>query len=47
MLTEEDKTMIITLICQEQSKMIVTDHTQCTLVKYKQLEEIKVKIKSL
>ena len=44
-LSKEDKKMIIELICNEQTHMIVKDHTKYDSDKYKKLEELKVKIK--
>lgn len=44
-LTKEEKKMIIELICNEQTHMIVKDHTKYNSDKYKKLEELKVKVK--
>ena len=44
-LTKEEKKMLIELICNEQTHMIVKDHTKYDSDKYKKLEELKVKIK--
>ena len=44
-LTKEEKKMLIELICNEQTHMIVKDHTKYESDKYKKLEKLKVKIK--
>lgn len=44
-LTKDEKKMIIELICNEQTHMIIKDHTKYDSDKYKKLEELKVKIK--
>lgn len=44
-LTKDEKKMIIELICNEQTHMIVKDHTKYDSDKYKKLEELKVRIK--
>ena len=44
-LNKEEKKMLIELICNEQTHMIVKDHTKYGSQKYKKLEELKVKIK--
>ena len=44
-LNKEEKKMLIELICNEQTQMIVKDHTKYDSQKYKKLEELKVKIK--
>ena len=46
-LNKEDKKMIIELICNEQTHMIIKDHTKYDSDKYKKLEELKVKIKDM
>lgn len=46
-LTKEDKKMLIELICDEQTRMIVKDHTKYHLKKYKNLEVLKIKIKEI
>ena len=46
-LNKEEKKMLIELICNEQTHMIVKDHTKYGSQKYKKLEELKVKIKDL
>ena len=46
-LTKEEKKMLIELICNEQTHMIVKDHTKYESDKYKKLEELKVKIKDM
>lgn len=46
-ISKEDKKMIIELICNEQTHMIIKDHTKYESEKYKKLEELKVKIKDL
>ena len=44
-LNKEEKKMLIELICNEQTHMIVKDHTKYDSQKYKKLEELKIKIK--
>ena len=44
-LNKEEKKMLIELICNEQTHMIVKDHTKYDSQKYKKLEEWKIKIK--
>ena len=44
-LTKGEKKMIIELICNEQTHMIIKDHTKYDSDKYKKLEELKVKVK--
>ena len=44
-LNKEEKKTLIELICNEQTHMIVKDHTKYDSQKYKKLEELKVKIK--
>lgn len=46
-LTEEEKKLLVELICNEQSKMIIDDHTNYRFDKYKMLENLKIKIKKL
>ena len=46
-INKEDKKMIIELICNEQTHMIIKDHTKYESDKYKKLEKLKVKIKDL
>ena len=45
--TKEEKKILIELICNEQTHMIVKDHTTYDSDKYKKLEELKVKIKDM
>ncbi len=47
MLTKEEKKILIVMICEEQTNMIIKDHTKYESDKYKKLEEIKVKIKDI
>ena len=47
MLDKKEKKVIIELICNEQTHMIVKDHTRFDSDKYRELEELKVKIKNL
>ena len=44
-INKEEKKMLIELICNEQTHMIIKDHTKDESEKYKRLEELKVKIK--
>ncbi len=46
-LSKDDKKLIIELICNEQTHMIVKDHTKYESEKYKKLEQLKVKIKDM
>ena len=46
-MNKEDKKLIIKLICNEQTHMIIKDHTKYESNKYKKIEELKVKIKDL
>ena len=46
-INKEEKKLLIELICNEQTHMIVKDHTKYGSQKYKKLEELKVKIKDM
>lgn len=46
-LSKDDKKIMIELICNEQTYMIIKDHTKYESEKYKKLEELKVKIKDM
>ena len=46
-LNKEEKKALIELICNEQTHMIIKDHTKYESDKYKKLEELKVKIKDM
>ena len=46
-LSKEEKKMIIELICNEQTHMIIKDHTKYDSNKYKSLEALKIKIKDM
>ena len=46
-LNKEEKKMLIELICNEQTHMIINDHTKYDSDKYKKLEELKIKIKDM
>lgn len=46
-MNKEDKKVLIELICNEQTHMIIKDHTKYKSEKYKKLEELKVKIKDM
>ena len=46
-ISKEEKKLLIELICNEQTHMIVKDHTKYDSDKYRKLEELKVKIKDL
>lgn len=46
-LSKDEKKLIIELICNEQTHMIVKDHTKYESEKYKKLEQLKVKIKDM
>lgn len=47
MLSKEERKMIIELICNEQTHMIIKDHTKYNSDKYKKLEVLKIKIKDM
>lgn len=47
MIDKEEKKTLIELICNEQTHMIIKDHTKYDSEKYKKLEELKVKIKDI
>lgn len=44
---KDDKKLLIELICSEQTRMIVKDHTKYETDRYKHLENLKVKIKDM
>lgn len=46
-MTEREKNLIVELICNEQTHMIIKDHTRYDTEKYKELEVLKIKIKNL
>ena len=46
-LNKEEKKALIELICNEQTHMIVKNHTKYDSDTYKKLEELKVKIKDM
>lgn len=46
-MTKDDKKTIIELICNEQTHMIIKDHTKYESEKYKKLEKLKIKIKDI
>ena len=43
--TKEDRKLLIELICNEQTHIIIKDHTKDDSEKYKKLEELKIKMK--
>ena len=45
--SEKEKGLLLELICFEQLNMVTKDHEQYNSDKYKELEELKVKIKNL
>ena len=47
MIAKEEKKILIELICNEQTHMIIKDHTKYESEKYKKLEELKIKIKDM
>ena len=47
MLIKEEKKILIDLICDSQTNMIIEDHSLYESKIYKQLEEIKIKIKDM
>lgn len=46
-MNKEDKKLLLELICNEQTHMIVKDHTKYESDRYKHLEKLKVKIKDM
>lgn len=46
-MTQEEKKVLLNLICQEQIKMIIESSSQYSSDYYRQLEKIKVDIKDL
>ena len=46
-MTENDKTLLVELICNEQTHMIVKYHTSYDTYEYKELEALKVKVKDM
>lgn len=46
-MTKDDKKTIIELICNEQTHIIIKDHTKYESEKYKKLEKLKIKIKDM
>ena len=46
-ISKREKKMLIELICNEQTRMIVEDHTQYDSDRYRDLEILKVKIKDM
>ena len=46
-INKEEKKLLSELICNEQTHMIIKDHTKYESDKYKKLEELKVKIKDI
>lgn len=45
-LNKKEKKLLLELICKEQIRMIVKNHMKYESVKYKVLENLKVKIKN-
>ena len=46
-ITNDDKKLLLDLICAEQVNMIIADHTSYESEKYKRLEHIKVLVKDI
>ena len=46
-MTENEKKLLVELICNEQTHMIIKDHTRYDTDKYKELEALKIKIKDM
>ena len=44
-ISKEEKKLLIERICNEQTHMIVKEHTKYDSDKYRKLEELKIKIK--
>lgn len=47
MLTKKEKKKLIELLCDEQVRIIVKDHTMYESKTYQQLEALKIKIKDM
>ena len=45
--SENEKKLLVELICNEQTHMIIKDHTNYDTDKYKELEALKIKIKDM
>lgn len=45
--SKEERKILIELICNEQTHIIIKDHTKYDSNKYKSLEALKVKIKDM
>ncbi len=46
MLKEQDKRILIELVCNEQTNMIMSDCMSYTSEKYRELEKLKIKLKN-
>lgn len=46
-MTENEKKLLVELICNEQTHMIIKDHTSYDTDEYKELEALKVKVKDM
>lgn len=46
-MTDNEKKLLVELICNEQTHMIIKDHTRYNTDKYKELEALKIKIKDM
>lgn len=46
-ISKEEKKILIELICNEQTHMIIKDHTKYDSDKYKKLEALKIKVKDM
>ena len=46
-INNKEKKILIELICNEQTHMIIKDHTKYESLKYKELEKLKIKIKDM
>ena len=46
-MTENEKKLLVELICNEQTHMIVKDHTSYDTYEYKELEALKVTVKDM
>ena len=44
-LSKQEKKLLIEVICNEQTNMIIKDHSKYSSKRYKALEELKIKIK--
>ena len=46
-ISKSEKKILIELICNEQTRMIIEDHTQYDSDRYRDLETLKIRIKDM